>query len=159
MNKRIMSLVTALTLSAGLVFAQVATVAVQGAEVGKWTQDYDAAKALAAEKNLPLLINFTGSDWCGWCKLMDKNVFAKDEWKEWAKDKIVLAYINFPNNKKLVPMHFVARNVKLQKEFGIRGYPTYVLLNSAGEKIGTLGASRDASPESFIKQVEELLSE
>ena len=41
-----------------------------GATLGKWTQDLDAAKKLAKEKDLPMLINFSGSDWCGWCKRM-----------------------------------------------------------------------------------------
>ncbi len=38
----------------------------EGAKVGHWTMDFEAAKKIAAEKNLPLLLNFTGSDWCGW---------------------------------------------------------------------------------------------
>lgn len=144
----------------GSASAQVATVAVKGAEVGKWTQDYDAAKKLAAEKKLPLLVNFTGSDWCGWCKLMDRQVFAEDEWKNWASNKVVLAYINFPRNEKLVPEEFVNRNKALQKEFGVRGYPTYVILNNDGVTVlGQLSASRDATPASFIKQLEAVLAE
>lgn len=138
--------------------AQVATVAVSGAEVGKWTQDYDAAQKLAAEKTLPILINFTGSDWCGWCMLMDKKVFAQDEWKNFAKDNVVLAYINFPRNKALVPMHFVARNSQLAEKYGIEGYPTYIVLSPDGKTVlGKLGASRDANPKDFIEKFNALI--
>ncbi len=153
-------IVAALVFAAGIAFAQVATVAVKGAEVGKWTQDYDAAVKLAAEKKLPLFVNFTGSDWCGWCKLMDREVFSKDEWKNWATNKIVLAYVNFPNNEKLVPKEYVKRNQALQSEFGVRGYPTYVVLYFDGRtEWGRLGASRDATPAKFIKELEALLAE
>ncbi len=157
--KKILNIALGIIMAA-VVSAQVATVAVNGAEVGKWTQDFEAAQKLAVEKQLPLLINFTGSDWCFWCKLMDKNVFAKDEWKEWAKDKIVLAYINFPRNPKLVPPNFVKRNQELQSKYGVRGYPTYILLYTDGKTVwGQLGASRDATPETFTKQIEEIMKE
>ena len=55
----------------------------KGAKLGQWTMDYDAAVKLAQSSKQPMILNFTGSDWCGWCKIMDKNVFAKDEWKKY----------------------------------------------------------------------------
>lgn len=158
MKAKLVILSLAVAAAALTMTARAEKVAAAGAEVGKWTQDYDAAKALAAEKSLPVLVNFTGSDWCYWCKLMERKVFTKDEWKEWAKDKILLAFINFPQNSKLVPKKFVKRNEELQRKFGIEGYPTFILLASDGETVlGELGASRDASPEKFIAQIEELL--
>ena len=139
--------------------AQNATVATEGATVGAWTHDYEAAVKLAAEKNLPLFLNFTGSDWCGWCKLMDKKVFSTDVWKDWAKDKIALAYINFPRNPDFVPKKFILRNDELQRKYGIRGYPTYIVVAPDGATVlGVLGASRDATPEGFIAELEQLLN-
>ena len=140
--------------------APAAPIAKKGAEVGVWTQDFDAAKKLAVEKKLPLFVNFTGSDWCGWCKLMDRKVFSTDDWSKWAKDKLVLAFIDFPQNPKLVPKEFVQRNKDLQRKYGVRGYPTYVILYTDGEtEWGRLGASRDANPKDFIAQVEKVLAE
>ncbi len=131
-----------------------------GARVGVWTQDYDAAVALATSNNLPLMINFTGSDWCGWCKLMDKKVFSTDEWKKWAAKNIVLAFIDFPQNDSLVPKKYVARNRKLAETYGVRGYPTYVVVNPAdGKTLGRLGASKSATPAGFIADLENLLLE
>lgn len=137
-------------------FGVAAAPDVSGAKPGVWTQDYDAALALAKADNLPLMLNFTGSDWCGWCKLMDKQVFSTDAWKDWAKDNIVLAFIDFPRNKSLVPEKYVKRNKDLADKYGIRGYPTFVLVDpSTGKTIGTLGASRGASPEAFIKDIKQ----
>ena len=134
-----------------------ASPATQGAKVGQWTMDFDAAKTLAKEKNLPILINFTGSDWCGWCKLMDRSVCSKPEWEAYAKENLVLVYIDFPQDKALVPVHFVARNQKLSDSFDVRGYPTYIVLASDGEtRLGQLGASRTATPESFMADLKKL---
>jgi thioredoxin-related protein len=100
-------------------------------------------------------MNFTGSDWCGWCKLMDKNVFATEAWKTYATQNVVTVYIDFPRDKKLVPEQFVDRNKELSKKFSVRGYPTYILLASDGEKqIGQLGASKTATPEGFIQDLQ-----
>jgi thioredoxin-related protein len=133
-------------------------VAKEGAEVGKWTMDYEAATKLAKDKKLPLLLNFTGSDWCGWCKLMDGNVYAKSEWNEFAAKNLVLVTIDFPQDKSIVPPRFVAKNEELKGKFGIRGFPSYVILDSdADTKLGQLGAGQDKTPESFIKEVEGVL--
>ncbi len=132
--------------------------AISGAEVGLWTQDVAAAQALAAKLQLPLLLNFTGSDWCGWCKLMDRNVFSQDAWKQWAKKNIVLAYIDTPQDKSLVPEKFVERNQQLSQQFAVAGYPTYVLLKADGQSvIDRLGASREATPQSFIQDLQKAL--
>lgn len=135
-----------------------AGVAHNGATPGKWTQDFEAAKALAATNGLPILMNFTGSDWCGWCKLMDRLVFSQKEWKSWAKDKVVLVFIDFPRDESKVPKKFRSRNRDLQNQYGVRGYPTYIVLSSdASTVLGRLGASRDATPGSFIDQLSAIL--
>lgn len=127
--------------------------ATSGAELGKWTMDYPAAIELAKTANKPVILNFTGSDWCGWCKLMDKNVFSQDAWKAYAKEAVVLVWLDFPRNKDLVPAEIMEQNKKLAEQYGVQGYPTYVILNAAGNKIGELSASRDATPEKFCEQL------
>jgi protein disulfide-isomerase len=128
--------------------------ATEGAEPGKWTQDYDAALKVAKEKHMPLFVNFTGSDWCGWCIMMDKKIFSQKEWQDYAKENLLLVTIDFPNNKELVPEKYKSRNQKLKHEFGIGGFPTFIVLDEDGKsKVGQLGASRDVSPKSFIQQV------
>ena len=146
---------------AGLTFGALALsaqandkVQLEGAQIGVWTMDFDAASKLATEKKMPMILNFTGSDWCGWCKLMDKNVFAEAEWKKYAAENVVLVTLDFPKDKTIVPEKFVERNEKLQAKFEVRGFPTYVVLDSDGEtKLGQLGAGRDKTPTSFVEEL------
>ena len=133
-------------------------VLIDGVEPGKFTQDYDAALKYAKEKGLPVLMNFTGSDWCGWCKLMDKTVFSKPEWKEYAKNNLVLIYIDFPRkNPDLVPEKYRKRNNDLSQKYEVQGFPTYVLLDSKGIKLGQLGAGKGKTPKNFIADINKLL--
>jgi thioredoxin-related protein len=132
--------------------------AIAGAAPGEWTMDFEAAKALAAETGLPLLLNFTGSDWCGWCRLMDKQVFSQEAWKTYAKEKFILVWLDFPQDKTLVPETFAARNQQLLREFEVGGFPTFILLDADGQtRLGQTGASRDVNPERFIAALEDIL--
>lgn len=125
-----------------------------GAEKGQWTMDLDAARKLAAEENLVVFLDFTGSDWCGWCIRMDRQVFSKAGWLKFAADKLALVKIDFPRNRDLVPEEYRQRNMALQAEFGVGGYPTYILLDSDGKsELGRLGAGRNKTLESFKKEV------
>lgn len=136
-----------------------AAVVTKGAKVGEWTMDYDAALALAKKESKPILLNFTGSDWCSWCKLMDRKVFEQDEWRVYAEKELVLVYIDFPRNKNIVPNEYKERNKELAKSMFVRGYPTYILLDSDGEtKIGRLGAGRNKTPKTFITEIERHMS-
>lgn len=132
--------------------------ATKGAELGEWTMDVSAAKKLAKSKNKPVFLCFTGSDWCGWCKLMEKNVFSADAWEDYAEKNLVLVWIDFPRDKTLVPEKFVSRNRELAQKYKVQGYPTYVILSSSGKELGRLGASRSATPEEFIRSVEGVLA-
>ena len=152
---KLSNVISAGVISGILVFSASAEdkVQVDGAEVGKWTMDYDAAVELAAKEKLPMMLNFTGSDWCGWCKLMDKGVFAQDEWKKFAAKNVLLVTLDFPKDKNIVPEKYVSRNNELKKQFGVRGFPTYVVLDSDGKsKLGQLRAGRDKTPASFIDE-------
>jgi thioredoxin-related protein len=127
-------------------------VQMDGATAGEWTMDYDAAVKLARKENLPLMLNFTGSDWCHWCIQIEEKVFGKTAWQEYAKSNAVLVTIDFPRKSKL-PARLAERNDRLQVEYGVRGYPSLVVLDSDGSTLlGILGASREMTPTSFIGQ-------
>lgn len=132
--------------------------AIEGAELGKWTMDITAAKALAKETGKPIFINFTGSDWCGWCRAMDKKIFSQADWQTYAEKNLVLLWIDFPKNKSLVPEAFVERNRALAEQYDVDGYPTYILLGADGETVlGQLGAEVDGTPADFVRSVERTL--
>ena len=157
MNKKrfVFSLLMIFTLL-GTAFSSL--VMTDGAKVGVWTMDYDAALKLAKSKNLPLFLNFTGSDWCVWCKLMQEKVFSQKEWDDYAKKNLVLVTLDFPKDQTIVPDKYKERNQSLQLEMGVRGYPTYVLLDSDGKtKLGQLGAGQDKTPESFVAEINQTL--
>jgi thioredoxin-related protein len=139
------------------VLVKAETPMIDGAKLGVWTQDYDAALKLAKEQNKPVMLNFTGSDWCFWCKLMDRQVFSTDTFKNYAKDNLVLVSINFPRNPDLVPVKYKKRNAVLQNKFAIRGYPTFIILNSNGNEIARLRAGRNKTGESFVNELKAVL--
>ncbi len=154
MNTATRAMVASLLLLSSSGVLAAAEIDIDGATVGKWTMDIDAAGALAKEKKLPVLLNFTGSDWCGWCKLMDRNVFTKQEWKDYARDNLVMVFIDFPKGAGLVPQKYVARNGKLKDEYGVEGFPTFLVLDDDAETVlAKLGAGRDKTPKSFIAEL------
>jgi thiol-disulfide isomerase/thioredoxin len=148
-------------LFAGVMLGSAATgteIARKGAKLGQWSMDFEASAALAKEKELPMLINFTGSDWCGWCQIMDKNVLSKEDWLKFAEKNLVLVTIDFPQDTSIVPAAFVEGNKALQAKFGVQGFPTYVLLEpDAQTELARLGAGQDKTPESFIGEVNDAL--
>lgn len=135
-----------------------ATADMNGAVPGKWTMDFDAARTVAAEKNLPMLLNFSGSDWCQWCQLMESNVFEKPEWTSYAASNLVMVLIDFPQDKTLIPENYAARNEALSQQFGVEGFPTFILLDSDGKtQLGKLKAGQEKTPASFQQEISGLL--
>ena len=105
---------------------------------GDWLNDFSQAKAIAASTGRPILINFTGSDWCGWCIKLDKEVFSQKAFKEYAAEELVLFKADFPRKTKL-PANVTAQNRKLAGQYKIEGYPTVILVNAEGEVIHRTG--------------------
>jgi len=95
---------------------------------GEWTTDYNAALAQAKTDNKKVLLDFTGSDWCGFCKLLDQEVFSTPTFKEYADKNFVLVTIDFPRQSTL-PSITAAQNARLKTRFGIHGYPTLVVVD------------------------------
>jgi thioredoxin-related protein len=93
-----------------------------------WLVDLDEAYAVSQKEKKPILANFTGSDWCGWCKRLDADVFSKPEFQEWAKKNVVLLEVDFPR-KFQIPQKNQQQNGALQQALGITGYPTIWLMD------------------------------
>ena len=134
-----------------------ADVDLKGVTPGKWTMDLDAANKLANEKKLPILLSFSSSDWCDWCKLMERNVFSKQDWQDYAKDNILMVIIDFPKDSTIVPQKYVERNNKLKAKHNIEGFPTFVVLDVDAEtELGRLGAGQKKTPTTFIAELAKL---
>lgn len=99
-----------------------------------WSEDYTASLAKAKAEKKDVLLDFTGSDWCGWCIKLDKEIFSTDEFKQLAEKKLVLVELDYPRSKTL-PDEVKKQNAELKAKFGIRGYPTIILVNSRGKEM------------------------
>jgi protein disulfide-isomerase len=121
-----------------------------------WTEDVDKAMKYAAASKRPILLDFTGSDWCGWCIKLHREVFVKDAFKAYADKNLVLVELDFPRGKPQ-PAAIKARNRKLATKYGVRGFPTIVILDSTGTKVlGKTGYVR-GGPEAFISEVKKIV--
>lgn len=93
-----------------------------------WLVNIDEAYKVSQETGKPILANFTGSDWCGWCKRLDAAVFQKPDFQKWANENVVLLELDFPRRKQ-IPEEIRQQNYSLQQSFGVRGYPTIWVFN------------------------------
>lgn len=89
-----------------------------------WHTDLVKAIEISTKEKKPLMLFFTGSDWCGWCIRLQNEVFKMPEFVEWANDNVVLVDIDFPKNKSKQSTELQQQNNLLQQQFGIQGYPT-----------------------------------
>ena len=120
-----------------------------------WLTNFEAAQKLAKEKNLPILADFTGSDWCKWCIRLDHEVFSKNEFKKYAKNNLVLLMVDFPS-KKNQPQAEKDQNIVLEQKYGVQGYPTVLLLDTEGKETARTGYKRGGASV-YVYHLKELL--
>lgn len=126
----------------------------------EWLDSFAAAKSKAQETNKLILVDFTGSDWCGWCIKLRKEVLDTPEFDDYIKDKFLLMEVDCPRKKKLDPL-IAQQNQKLCQQYNISGFPTVLVVNAAGEVVGGFGGYKKldgvkASLEKAIKTDAEL---
>ncbi len=119
----------------------------------KWYTDLDEAKAVAVKENKPLLVDFTGSDWCGYCIKLHAEVFDKPEFEAFAKN-YVLVELDFPS-KKPQPAEEKAKNKATQAKFAVSGFPTVLLIDAkSGEAYGRQsGYGPGTGPKAYLEKL------
>ena len=122
-----------------------------------WLTDFEAAKKLAAKTGAPILVDFSGSDWCGWCIKLDTEVFSRPAFKAYAKDNLVLFLADFPQKKKLSEA-VRTQNEALMKAYKVRGFPTVLLVDAEGKVIARTGYQRGGA-EKYVKHLEDLVKQ
>lgn len=121
-----------------------------------WKTNLDEALAVAKQENKDILINFTGSDWCQWCKRLSDEVFSKSEFEEFASKNLVLVKIDFPRNiEQSNATKFY--NQKLANMYGVEGFPTIILLDKNGRGILKTGYVQ-GGVENYIQQLRQYMS-
>jgi len=119
---------------------------------GLWMTDYQAALAKAAKENKKVLLDFTGSDWCGWCIRLKHETFDQPAFKEYADKNLVLVEIDFPQGKTLRP-EVLKQNDALQQQYRVEGFPTIVLLDPQGKVLKQQSGYIPGGPQGFIDWV------
>ena len=133
---------------------------IHGAVAGEWTHDWDAAIALAREEKRPVLAIFTASDWNVWHRFVAQRIFNTPVWKEWIGKRLVLAWINHPNDERLVPAEYVERNRTLTRQYDTTAFPALLLINAATRQAyDRYHVTRDSTPEGFISWINRTVSE
>jgi thioredoxin-related protein len=124
---------------------------------GLWTEDFDEALTQAKDSGKYVLVDFSGSDWCGWCKKLDKEVFGKKEFKDYAEQNLVCVLIDFPRQK---PQSSKQRetNQALVEKYAVQGFPTILLFSPQGDVAATTGYEPGGA-EAYIKHLQGLIDQ
>ena len=139
-----------------IVLAAVAISAAAFASEG-WETDFEKAKAKAKAENKHILIDFSGSDWCGWCVKLDKEVFSQPAFKAYAKDNLVLVLADFPQDKSGQSEALQKQNAKLSKEYGVRSFPMVFILNPEGKAVDKTGYQA-GGPEPYVEYIKKVIA-
>jgi len=121
-----------------------------------WYTNLEEAQTVAQEKEVPIFIHFTGSDWCGWCMKLDEEVYSKKVFQDYVAENLVMVVIDFPKKIKQ-SSETKAYNESLARKYGIRGFPTVQLLKPDGTPIAQTGYQYGGA-EKYIEHLEELLN-
>ena len=144
---------TLLTSIAGALTVLALTTAAAIAKPG-WSEDFAKTTAQAKTDKKLVLLDFTGPGWCGWCMKLDKEVFSTPEFQDYAKKNLALVELAFTSGGEPMSKEFAKQHEKLSVKYKIQGFPTIVVLNSEGEKVGELGYMDGPKP--FIAELEKL---
>ena len=123
-----------------------------------WMTDFEKAKDKAKSDNKYVLIDFSGSDWCGWCIKLDKEVFSEKAFQKYAKDHLVLMLADFPRDKSKQSEEVQKQNEQMKKEFSIGGYPTVFILSPDGKTVAKTGY-QPGGAEAYVEHIKTLIAE
>ena len=136
MNKSIFSFLIVITfITSG--YAQD-SVAINHDSTTIWQQDFSKAEKLTKSTDKPLLIFFTGSDWCGPCKMLVSDVFESEKFNKEVQNDFILYEADFPRNKDLVTASQRSDNYKLKNKYNVSSYPTIVIVNGKEKVLGKM---------------------
>jgi len=103
-----------------------------------WKTNLEEAVAQAKKENKAVFVNFTGSDWCIWCKRLSSEVFQQKDFEDYAEKNLILVKLDFPKD---IPQSDETKmyNNTLAQKYGIQGFPTILIINNKGELVAKTG--------------------
>jgi len=122
---------------------------------GEWLTNYQQALKTAQKEDKQIFVNFTGSDWCIWCKRLSKEVLTQKPFIDYAQANYVLLKLDFPQTIKQSAEE-KKQNEALAKQYNIQGFPTIVIMDKTGKELARTGY-RDGGAESYIKHLKTLI--
>jgi thioredoxin-related protein len=139
----------------GMMAGLVISCCLEAGAASGWATDFEKAAKAAKKSRKYMLLDFSGSDWCGWCVRLDKEVFSKAVFKKFGKKSLVLVMLDFPKHKPQSDK-LKKQNRELMKKYGVRGFPTVILLSADGELVGKTGY-RKGGPKKYIEHLRDLV--
>ncbi len=127
------------------------------AEAFSWETDFKKASSIAKTSGKYLLLDFSGSDWCGWCIKLEKEVFSQDAFKDFAKENLVCVLVDFPSAKEQTK-ELKRQNRDLAQKYKIKGYPTIIILSPEGKHVGKTGYLQ-GGPEEYAQHLKKIIED
>ena len=147
---------TILTLCSLMIGLSSARAISQSSSPVQWHTDYAAAHQLATQTGKPLLLDFTGSDWCYWCHRIDKEIFDQPFFTTFAQENLILVKVDFPR-KTPQSSRLKIQNRHLDERFDVTGYPTIILISPEGQELGRTGYMR-GGPKTFVRELKRFIA-
>ena len=137
-----------------LLAAAMLALKVQAGEA-TWLTDVNKAEAQAKTDKKLVLLDFTGSDWCSWCKKFKADVLDQSDFNDYAAKNLVLVELDFPHNKPQ-SAELKQANQALAQKYKVDGYPTFVILDAEGKELGRQVGYLRGGPKAFIEKLDKL---
>jgi thioredoxin-related protein len=100
-----------------------------------WMPTYKEALKRSRKEKKPVLIYFTGSDWCGPCKVLDRDLFHTTKFKDLSDKELVLLEVNIPRRVDIISPKKMKENKIIQQKYKVKSFPTLMIVNHRGKKI------------------------
>lgn len=123
----------------------------------EWRTDHPATLAAAKRQGRRVLVDFTGSDWCVWCKRLEGEVFESPEFQRWAGERFVLLRLDYPQRTPQSPL-LKRQNQELLAKYQIQEYPTVLFLDADGTEVGRTGYV-PGGPTAWLSEARKVLGE
>jgi len=133
-------------------FALFAAAAVSVAHAGDYLTSFEAGKEKAVAEKKPLLVKFTGSDWCPPCIKLHEEVFSKSSFKKSVEKDFVVVVLDFPKKTKL-PEEEAAANKEVARRYGLKSYPTVLLMDSKGKVFKSMSGYDGSGAKAYLKSL------
>jgi thioredoxin-related protein len=118
-----------------------------------WETDLKKAQEQAKATNKLVFLDFTGSDWCGYCIRLNRDILSQPQFKDYANKNLVLVEIDFPRRKEQ-SVDLRKQNQELAEQYRIEGFPTIIVLSGSGRKVWRYDGYFPGGPDAFIAELE-----